>query len=477
MTLTPEHAPAAAPAGAASTAGAGAASVARPGEAAYARATGTFNLFAPVAPAAAVTVRTVAEIRAALAAARAEGLGVRVHTTGHASATARPMDRDLLLHLEPAGPVDIDPARRTARVPAGTRWGAVVEAAAPYGLAAAHGSSGTVGAVGYLLNGGLSMYARHTGLAVNTVRAVELVTGDGEHRRVDADTDPELFWAVRGGGGGLGVVTAVEIDLFPAAAVVTGAAFWSAEHAARLLPRWRAWADTAPGEATTSVRIMNLPQLDEIPAVLTAGPVLCLDGLFLAPTADDLDTARARAAELLDELRASAEPVMDTWHEAGPAAVTETHMDPPDPVPVLGDHLLLGDLGDEGVEAFLRVTVDRPRSALTVAELRQLGGALAERPGHAGALGHLAARYAYSGAGVPGGGATEEEIRAHCAEVRRALSPWDTGRTTPTFVASLEQPQSHLDPDQVTRLDRVRARVDPAALFRGDIAPGCSAPH
>lgn len=444
-------------------------------DASYEAATRVFNLFAPVAPAAAVVARSVEDVRAAIARAAAQGLGVRVLATGHAAATARPMDDALLIRTELDGGVEIDAERRVARVPAGTRWGAVVEAAAPHGLAAAHGSSPTVGVVGYLLNGGLSMYARYSGLSANTLRAVELVTADGELRRVDAATDPELFWALRGGGGGLGVVTAVEVELFPAAGVVTGASFWSAEHAARLLPLWRRWAADAPREATTSIRVMNLPRLPEIPAVLTAGPVLCLDGVFLAPREEDLDAARRQADELLVQLRAAAEPLMDTWQEAGPTAVPETHMDPPDPVPVLGDHMLLDELGDEGIEAFLRVTVDRPGSALTVAELRQLGGALGEPNPNAGALGHLDARYAYSGAGVPGGGATEQEILEHCALVRRTLGPWDTGRTAPTFVASLEQPQGHLDPESVRSLDLVRARVDPSGLFRGDIAPGCSA--
>lgn len=450
------------------------AKIARREDPAYEAATQVFNLFAPVAPAAAVTAHSVEEVRAAVRHAQARDLGVRVHTSGHAAATARPMGQDLLIRTGLGTRVEIDAERRLARVPAGARWGAVVEAAAPHGLAAPHGSSPTVGVVGYLLNGGLSMYARHTGLASNSLRAVELVTADGELRRVDATEDPELFDALRGGGGGLGVVTAVEVALFPVARVITGAVFWPASEAARLLPVWRRWAETAPDTVTTSIRVMNLPKLPEIPAVLTAGPILCLDGVVLASHEGDLATMRQQAQDLLAPLRALVEPLMDTWHEAGPTAVPETHMDPPDPVPVLGDHLLLGELGDAGIEAFLRVTVDRQGSALTVAELRQLGGALARRPAGSGALGHLDARFAYSGAGVPGGGATEQEIRDHCALVRETLTPWDTGRTAPTFVASLEQPQGHLDDDGVLAVDRVRVRVDPQGLFRGDIAPGSS---
>lgn len=437
--------------------------------------TRVFNLFAPLNPAAAVTARSVRDVRDAIARARAEGLGVRVHATGHASATARPMEDSLLIRTALEGGVGIDARRRVARVPAGTRWGEVVDAAAPHGLAAAHGSSPTVGAVGYLLNGGLSMYARYTGLAANSVLAVELVTADGELRRVDAEHDPDLFWAVRGGGGGFGVVTAVEIALFPVAGVITGAAFWPAEHAARLLARWQRWTLDAPSEATTSVRVMNLPKLPELPAALTAGTVVCLDGVVVAPHGDDLAAARRMCDGLLAPLREVADPLVDTWHEAGPAAVPDTHMDPPEPVPVLGDHLLLDELGEEGVAEFLRVTAGRADQALTVAELRQLGGALSRGTPASGALGRIDARYAYSGAGVPGDAAGEKRIRDHCALVRRALSPWDTGRTAPTFVATPEQPQGHLDADDVRAVDRVRSRVDPSGLFRGDVAPGCSA--
>jgi len=147
---------------------------------------------------------------------------VRVLSTGHASAAVRPVRHAVLIRTELGGSVDVDTTRRLARVPAGASWQAVVDAATPHGLAAPHGSAATVGVVGFLLRGGISFYSRKIGLAVNSVRAIELVTADGELRRVDADHDPDLFWSLRGGGGGFGVVTAIEIALFPATSVITG---------------------------------------------------------------------------------------------------------------------------------------------------------------------------------------------------------------------------------------------------------------
>jgi FAD/FMN-containing dehydrogenase len=453
----------------------GTAKIARPGTPAYEAATRVFNLSAPVRPVAAVTARSVDDVRAAIRHATAERLALRVHTTGHGAAATRPARNALLVRTDLAGGVEIDSGRRVARVPAGTRWGAVVDAAAPAGLAAPHGSSPAVGVVGYLLRGGLSWYGRRLGLAVNRVRAVELVTADGELRRVDAGHDPELFWALRGGGGGFGVVTAVEVALFPATKVVTGAAFWPAAHADRLLRAWLRWTADAPWEATTSWRVMNLPPVPQVPTVLTAGPVVCVDGAVLGTAGGGAAAARRWADELLGPLRSVAEPLLDTWQLTTPAAVLRAHLDPTDPVAVIGDHLLLREIGEDGAGALLRAVGEGSGSPLVVAGLRQLGGAYAVPDPAGGALHHLDARYSYAGSGVPAGPVTPDALVRHCARVREALRPWDTGRTVPSFVERYEQPQRHLDPEQVARLDRVRARVDPAGLFRDDIAPHATA--
>lgn len=446
----------------------------RPGAAAYAGATAVFNLAAPLAPAAAVRAHSVGEVRDAVRRAAAEGLDVRVHTTGHSSATQAPMAGALLVRTQLTGGVVVDPRRRTARLPAGTCWGEVVDAVAPHGLAAPHGSAATVGVVGYLLRGGLSYYGRHTGLAVNCVRAIELVTADGEFRRTDAGCDPELFWALRGGGGGFGVVTAVEIDLIPVAEVVTGAAFWPVEHAEQLLGAWLRWTAEAPAEISTSAQVLNFPDLPDVPPSLSAGPVLCIAGAAVAAAASDADGCRGLVDELLGPLRAVAQPMIDTWRPGGPAAVLEAHMDPPDPVPLVGDHLLLSDLDDAAITELVRLNGDGSGTPLVGAGLRQLGGGFATPHPTGGALSHLEARFAYSGAGVPGLTGSRIEIVEHCGETRRVLAPWDTGRTVPSFVESHQQPQCHLDPARIEAVDRVRSRADPAGLFAGDVAPGAT---
>ncbi|WP_406316550.1 FAD-binding protein [Streptosporangium sp. NBC_01639] len=448
--------------------------VSLPGEAAYEAATQVFNLAAPARPAAAVTARTLDQIRAALSHARAEGLPVRVHSTGHAAAATGPMEGSLLIRAELAGDVEIDASRHLARIPSGTRWGAVVEAAAPHGLAVPHGSSPTVGAVGFLLGGGLSPYGRQLGLAVNSVRAIELVTADGELRRVDATHDPDLFWALRGGGGGFGIVTAVEVELFAAAGVVTGTTYWTAEHAEPLLTRWLEWTRDAPREVTTSLRLMNLPPLPDVPPALV-GSTLAVDGAVLVPATGDPAAARRMTDRLLEPLLAVAAPVMNTWAVTSLSGALEVHMDPTDPVPFAGDHMLLSDLDGDGVAEFLRLLGPGSGSPLIVAGLRHLGGAFAEPSPDGGALDHLDAPYCYAGSGVPVDAPTARALGEHQAKVRAALRPWDTGWTVPSFVESFAQPQRHLDALAVRRADLVRTRVDPDGLFRGDIAPNATA--
>src|SRR4051794_36857341 len=182
-----------------STAGRLTAGFARPGEPLYDTATAVFNLSAPPRPAAAVSAGSVEEVVAAVRRARAAGMPIRVHTTGHAAPTARPMPEAVLIRTNLAGGGVVDPARRGARGPAGTQWGEVAREAAPFGLVAPHGSSPTVGVVGFLLRGGVSFYGRRVGLAANSVRAVELVLADGRVCRAEPDHDAELFWALRGG--------------------------------------------------------------------------------------------------------------------------------------------------------------------------------------------------------------------------------------------------------------------------------------
>jgi FAD/FMN-containing dehydrogenase len=223
--------------------------------------------------------------------------------------------------------VRVDPATRRARVPAGSLWIDVVQDAAPHGLAALHGSSPDVGVVGYSLGGGIGWYARSLGLQTNSVSAVELVTADGSLVRADHDHEPDLFWALRGGGGNFGVVTALEFDLYPIQTAYAGMLAWDWKHAERVLARWAPWAAEAPD------------------AVL----------------GDDDEAER-----ILAPLRQLA-PELDTFARVPAPSLVRLHMDPEGPTPVVSRSALLGDLPDAAFDALLGTAGPDSGSSLLVA--------------------------------------------------------------------------------------------------------------
>ena len=189
--------------------------VVTPADEAWDEARQAWNLAVDQRPVAVVLAETADDVVVTIEEARAAGLRVAPQGTGHNAAPLGELSGTILLRTSRMRGVEIDPAAQIARVEAGVIWIEVVEAAAEHGLAALAGSSPDVGVVGYTLGGGLSWLARKYGFAANQVTAVELVTADGRFIRADRENEPDLFWAVRGGGGSFGVVTALEFRLFP----------------------------------------------------------------------------------------------------------------------------------------------------------------------------------------------------------------------------------------------------------------------
>jgi len=311
----------------------------------YDTARRAWNLVADQRPAAVCVATCVEHVQAAVGYARARRLRVAAQTTGHLAQTLPDLAGTLLLRLElHDAHVAVDPVARTARIKAGARWADVVEAVAPRGLAVMHGSSPSVGVIGYLLGGGLSFYGRAHGLAVNHVRAFEVVTAEGTRRRIDHRNGADLFYALRGGGGNFAIVTAVEIGLLPYAEVTGGALFFPAKDAFAVLRAWRDWTRTAPDTITTTFRMLRLPPLPEVPEPLRAVPTVCVDGVTLAP---------ADAVGLERRLRYVSAPILGGFGPMPSSAVPRLHGDPEDPVPAIGDAMLLETLDDQAIEMFI----------------------------------------------------------------------------------------------------------------------------
>src|SRR4051794_14417806 len=297
--------------------------------------------------------------------AQEAGFRIAPQGTGHNAPALGDLRGTVLMKMHKLRGVSIDPSTRTARAEAGVIWIEVVRAAAEHGLAALAGSSPDVGVVGYTLGGGLSWLARKHGIGANHVVAVELVTADGEFRRIDRENDPDLFWAVRGGGGAFGVVTAIEFNLFPIAEVYAGHLFFPVERAAEVLRVWRDWTETVPDEITSVGRILQFPPIPEIPEPMRGNSFAVLQAIY---SGDDFDEAK----RLLEPQRALG-AAMDTFDVMPVAALSHLHMDPEEPVAGLADGSTLAVLDDETIDTFVTSVVGTP---ILAAEIRHLGGAV-----------------------------------------------------------------------------------------------------
>jgi FAD/FMN-containing dehydrogenase len=400
--------------------------------------------------------RDVAEIVRFAAAA---GLQVAPQRTGHNAEPLGAMEDMILLRTDRLRGVEIDPARRVARVRAGSKWGEVVPRASELGLAALHGSTPDVSVAGYSLGGGVGWYARKHGLSTNSVLAIELVTADGTLRRVDQDNEAELFWALRGGGGNFGVVTALEVELYAIPEVYAGVLFFPWERSSEVLHAWLDWTRTVPEELTSVGRLLQFPPLEELPPQLRGGRFAVVEAVYIGSEQD--------GAELMAPLRALGAP-MDTFAMVPPAGIAELHMDPPEPVPYTGEGMMIDGLDAVAIERFVRAAGPGSDSPLVSAEIRHLGGAIGRTGAHHGALAAMDSEYLTFALGMVFDDETYRSNRRQLEMVRHALRPYDTGRQYLNFTEDEADPATFYRADAYRRLRAVKAAVDPGNVFRAN---------
>jgi hypothetical protein len=427
-----------------------------PGDAGYDVARTPWNL-TDQRPAAVAVPRDAAEVATLVRAAAAAGLRVAPQSTGHNAAplAAAGLADVVLVRTTALQEVVVDAERRVCRVGGGVEWQAAVEAAAPHGLACLHGSSPNVGVAGYSLGGGIGWYARKLGLATNRLTAVEVVTADGRLVRADAEQHAELFWAVRGGGGSFGVVTALEFELFAIPTAYAGMMIFDASRVREVLTCWSGWAVDAPDEVTTSFRVMHLPPLPELPPFLFGRSVVIIDGAVLAED--------ERAAEIIAPLRALG-PEVDTFGRVPAAALTRLHMDPEDGMPVASDSLMLASLPAEAVEVVAGAAL-QPGSALMMIELRQLGGALGRPAPGGGAVDRFHGQFLAFTGGLAIDPAVGLAVQAEALALTGELSPWASGSAYLNFVEAGTDVSSAYADGAWDRLRAIRSVVDPGGLF------------
>ena len=433
--------------------------VIEPGQPGWDAATLAFNLAftqEPTAVAVPEDERDVAEI---VRFASANGLQVAPQRTGHNAEPLGAMDDVILLRTDKLRGVEIDVERRVARVRAGSKWEDVVPRASELGLAALHGSTPDVSVAGYSLGGGVGWYARKHGLSTNSVLAIELVTADGKLRRVDHENEPELFWALRGGGGNFGVVTALEVQLYAIPEVYAGVLFFPWERSSEVLHAWLDWTRTVPEEITSVGRILQFPPLEELPEHLRGGKFAVVEAVYIGTEAD--------GAELLAPLRALG-PAMDTFAMVPPVGIAELHMDPPEPVPYTGEGMMLGELDATAIDRFVRAAGPGSDSPLVSAEIRHLGGAIGRTGEGHGALAAMDSAYLTFALGMVFDDETYAANRQQLEMVRHALTPYDTGRQYLNFTEEETDPATFYRADAYRRLRAVKAAVDPDGVFRAN---------
>jgi hypothetical protein len=391
--------------------------VVRPGEAGWDEARAAWNLAVDQRPEAVALATNAEDVAAVVRFAAENDLRVAAQGTGHGAAPLPDLGGTILLKTERMRGIEIDPGARTARVEAGVLSLELAEAAGEHGLTSLPGSSPDVGVIGYAVGGGLGWLGRAHGFACNSVRAIELVTAAGETKTVDAERDPDLFWALRGGGGDYAVVTALHLDLLPIAELYAGTMIFPAELGAGAIRAYRDWAAQVPDEVTSIARLLRPPPIPEVPEPLRNRPVITIGAACIG----DQENGERLMAPLLE----IGEPIMSGVGQIPAAGLCRIHMDPEQPVPGIGHHMAIAELPDEAIEAFVaNAPGPETDSVLLLAELRQLGGALGRATEGAGALDKLDAAFVLEAIGSPMVPEVAAKIPADLDLIEAAMEPW-----------------------------------------------------
>ncbi|MFI1048858.1 FAD-binding oxidoreductase [Streptomyces griseoruber] len=399
-------------------------------------------------PAVVVAARGAADVAGAVRYAAGRGLPVRVRATGH----GLPGDSagGLLISTRRMTGLSVDPVARTVRVAAGVRWGEVVAAAEPYGLAPLNGSSPGVGVVGYTLGGGLGILAREFGYAADHVRSLDVVTADGRVQRVALDAEPDLYGALLGGGAaGLGVVTALEIGLVPVRTLYGGSLAFDGREVgpADALRAYEAWTRTVPGRLASSFAAVPYPDLPALPPHLRGRYVL---SVRVAYTGDD-------GAELVAPLREIGPVLTDSLREMPYAESRTIHSDPDFPHAYYGEAVVVSALDGEWLGG-----IGPDAGAMCVVQVNHLGGALS-RPAP-NAVPYREGRFLVRLLAMGG----RERARALLDPAFAVLAPHTLGRAAPFAFGAGDRAGGLFDPETRERLAGIKSRHDPANLFRTD---------
>ena len=427
-----------------------------PDDPSFAEEASCFNASVLHQPEVIVGATSAADVQAAVRWAAENDMQVGVHATGHGA--TEPLEGGVLVTTQRMQDLEIDPDSRLATMGAGMRWRRVIDEAAPHGLAPLNGSSSDAGAIGYTLGGGLAVLGRTYGFASDWVRAFEVVTADGELRRVSADAEPDLFWALRGGKTSAAIVTSMTVELLPVAEFFGGAIYYDGSNSPEILRTYAEWTRTLPDEMTTTLSLMRLPSLPDVPEPLRERFSVQLCVAYVGDA--------AKGEELVRPMREVAPAIIENVGMMPYTEIDNVHNDPQDPLPFDYAASVVPDLSEEVIDALMAEAGPGISTPLLMVEIRHLGGAMANDANDAVGLrasGYvvmtLAAVFPEIAAAIP----------AAIASAHEALAPFATGGSFVNLHGPVRSDDDRTRPwsgDTVSRLTGLKERLDPNNRLR-----------
>jgi FAD/FMN-containing dehydrogenase len=437
-----------------------------PGAPEYEDACTLFNAMIEKRPALVARCVAAEDVVAALAFAREQGMPVAVRAGGHSVTGASLCDGGLVIDLRGIDEVAVDPARRIARVGGGATWAAVDRATQEHGLATTGGRVSTTGVAGLTLGGGSGWLERKHGLACDNLLAAELVSADGRLVRASAEENPELLWALRGGGGNFGVVTAFEFALHPVGPeVYAGLIFHPLERAPELLARWRDVMRAAPPELSLAFAYMTVPADDEeMPAELRGRPAALVLGMYAGPAAEG-----EAAIAPLRELEAS----LDTF-ESVPYADFQCSIDDPPGYRNYWAAEQLPELSDAAIAAIHERALEMPGSAPQIFCVAW-GGAVADAGSEDSPLAGRDTRFVVHPLMLWEDPADDERVIAWGRSFRESVREFASGGAYLNFTSEADgdRIRAQYGAENHARLAEIKAQWDPEDVFRaaGHVPP------
>ena len=427
----------------------------------YDEASKVFNAMIDKRPALIARCASHDDVAKVVAFARDHDLPLAVRGGGHNGAGLGTVDGGVVIDLSPMNDVQVDPEARTARVGGGCTWGDVDPATNEHGLATPSGIISTTGVGGLTLGGGLGHLTRKFGLSIDNVLEAELVLASGERVRASEDENPDLFWAIRGGGGNFGVVTSFLFRLHEVGTVIAGPTFWPVASGAEVLRAYRDFLPSAPRELNGFFMFGSVPPAPPFPEELhlakVCGVVWCYAGA-------DEEAFAAATAPLLD---AVPEPLMH-----GPGAMPHAALQGAfDPVYPAGDQWywradFVKEIPDEAVEIHARYAAEMPTWKSTM-HLYPIDGAAHDVGPADTPWAYRDATYGSVFAGVDPDPANVDAIRKWSVEYQEALHPFSAGGAYVNMMMDEGQERVRASyGDNYDRLSEIKAKYDPDNKFR-----------